>query len=85
MQQYGILLEDFKENGEYVNDCIFTMMHHTGGDLGQIATLYQPVILKTFSKIWELEYELCDVSIDLSLNKYKRINEMFFKGLVRFD
>lgn len=64
MHQYGLLLEDFKENGEYLNDCIFTMMHHTGGDLGQLATLYQPVILKTFSKIWELEYELCDVSID---------------------
>jgi len=26
MQQYGHLLEDFKDNGEFVNDCVFTMM-----------------------------------------------------------
>lgn len=28
MHQYGLLLEDFRENGAFVNDCIFTMMHH---------------------------------------------------------
>lgn len=61
MHQYGLLLEDFRENGEFVNDCIFTMMHHIGGDLGHIDILFQPMILKTFSKIWETEYELCDV------------------------
>lgn len=26
MQQYGHLLEDFEDNGEFVNDCVFTMM-----------------------------------------------------------
>lgn len=62
MHYYGILLEDFSNNGEYVNDCIFTMMHHIGGDLGQIGTLFQPVILKTYSRIWEADYQLCDVS-----------------------
>lgn len=62
MQQYGILLEGFSENGEFVNDCILTMMYHIGGELGKVTALFQPVILKTFSKIWETEYELCDVS-----------------------
>lgn len=62
MQQYGILLESFSENGEFVNDCILTMMYHIGGELGNHTALFQPIILKTFSKIWECEYELCDVS-----------------------
>uniref|UniRef100_A0A2M4BA25 Putative dna topoisomerase i-interacting protein n=1 Tax=Anopheles marajoara TaxID=58244 RepID=A0A2M4BA25_9DIPT len=65
MHQYGLLLEDFRENGAYVNDCIFTMMHHVGGDLGQINVLFQPNILKTYSQIWETEYELCDDWSDL--------------------
>lgn len=62
MHQYGILLENFHDNGEFVNDCIFTMMHHVGGDLNQVAILFQPNILKTYSQIWETEYEICDVS-----------------------
>lgn len=67
MHYYGILLEDFNNNGEFVNDCIFTMMHHIGGDLGQIGVLFQPIILKTYSRIWEADYELCDVSFCLIL------------------
>ncbi|KAH8412080.1 hypothetical protein KR222_008714 [Zaprionus bogoriensis] len=65
MHYYGILLEDFNNNGEFVNDCIFTMMHHIGGDLGQIGVLFQPIILKTYSRIWEADYELCDDWSDL--------------------
>lgn len=64
MRHYGILLENFNENGEFVNECIFTMMHHIGGDLSQVVILFQPSILKTFSHIWETGYELCDVSYD---------------------
>ena len=63
MNQYGLLLADFKQNGEFVNDCVFTMMHHIGGDIGQVTTLFQPIILKTFSLIFQTEYELCDVNI----------------------
>lgn len=63
MYHYGLLLTDFEHNGEYVNDCIFTMMHHIGGKIEQITSLFQPVILKTFSKIYETEYMLCDVSL----------------------
>ena len=62
IRKYGLLLEDFHENGEYINDCIFTMLHHIGGDLGEVSMLFQPSILKTFSKIWEIEFEVCDVS-----------------------
>jgi timeless protein len=31
MHQYGLLLENFHENGEFVNDCCFTLMHHIAG------------------------------------------------------
>lgn len=62
MQKYGILLESFLENGEFVNDCILTMMYHVGGELGKVTALFQPIILKSYSKIWETEYKLCDVS-----------------------
>lgn len=65
MQQYGLLLTDYQENGEFVNDCVFTMMHHIGGDIGQVALLFQPNILKTFSQIFETEYDLCDDWSDL--------------------
>ncbi|KAI4464273.1 timeout/timeless-2 [Holotrichia oblita] len=65
MRQYGLLLENFKENGEFVNNCVFTMMHHIGGDLEHVSTLFQPSILKTFSQIWETDYEICDDWSDL--------------------
>ncbi|KAK5646785.1 hypothetical protein RI129_005249 [Pyrocoelia pectoralis] len=65
MHLYGILLEEFENNGEHVNNCIFTMMHHMAGDLGNIATLFQPNILKTFSQIWETDFKICDDWSDL--------------------
>ncbi|KAI8427777.1 hypothetical protein MSG28_002193 [Choristoneura fumiferana] len=46
MYQYALLLEDYMENGEFVNDCIFTMMHHVGGELNSLICLFQPKILK---------------------------------------
>nr|AVP27640.1 timeless [Laodelphax striatellus] len=60
MKQYGLLLEYFEENGEFVNNCIFTMIHHVAGDINQVDTLFQPPILKTFFKIWESDFEICD-------------------------
>ncbi|XP_017769876.1 PREDICTED: protein timeless [Nicrophorus vespilloides] len=65
MGQYGLLLEEFRENGEFVNNCVFTMMHHIGGDLQHVSKLFQPNILKTFSQIWETDYEICDDWSDL--------------------
>ncbi|KAJ9579783.1 hypothetical protein L9F63_004568, partial [Diploptera punctata] len=65
MKQYGLLLEDFQNNGEFINDCVFTMMHHVGGDLQQTSILFQPTILKAFSQIWETDFEICDDWSDL--------------------
>lgn len=62
MHWYGYQLEDFNENGDFVNDCIFTMMHHIAGDMDQVTILFQPIILKAFSKIWDTEFDLCEVS-----------------------
>lgn len=63
MAQYALLLEDYEKNGEFVNDCIFTMMHHVAGDLRSLVSLFQPKILKIFITIWKSEFEVCDVSI----------------------
>ncbi|XP_055635789.1 protein timeless isoform X3 [Toxorhynchites rutilus septentrionalis] len=65
MHHYGLLLEDFRNNGAFVNDCIFTMMHHVGGDLGKIDVLFQPIILKAFSQICDTEYGICEDWSDL--------------------
>lgn len=65
MQHYGLLLENFRVNGEFVNDCIFTMMHHVSGDLEQVSFLFQPSILKTYSNIWDSEYGICEDWSDL--------------------
>lgn len=58
---FGYLLEEFHENGDFVNDCIFTMMHHVAGDVRQVSVLFQPIVLKAFSKIWDTEFVMCDV------------------------
>lgn len=63
MAQYGLLLEKFQDNGQFVNDSIFTMMHHVGADAEGVATLFQPSILKTFSLICESDFQLSDVSV----------------------
>lgn len=65
MYHYGLLLENFDDNGEFVNNSIFTMMHHVGGDLSQLSSLFQPNILKSFSKMWETDYDLRDDWSDL--------------------
>ncbi|CAK1549861.1 unnamed protein product [Leptosia nina] len=65
MHQYGLLLEDYEGNGEFVNDCVFTLMHHVGGELGCLISLFQPKILKTFTSIWKSEFEICDDWSDL--------------------
>ncbi|KAF4523326.1 hypothetical protein B566_EDAN011806 [Ephemera danica] len=65
MQQYGRLLESFRDNGQFINDCVFTMMHHISGDLNLVSALFQPGILKTFSLIWEEDFQVCDDWSDL--------------------
>lgn len=65
MRQFGRLLEEYEKNPPYVNDCIFTIMHHIAGDLDSPQTLYVPSILKSFSKIWEQGLQICEDWVDL--------------------
>lgn len=60
MHQYGILLQNYVTNGDFVNDCIFTMMFHVQC-LGEITALFEPNIIKIYSKIWATDYDLKDV------------------------
>jgi len=78
MHQYGLVLEDFQNNGEFINDCVFTMMHHVGGDLEEPSALLQPNILNTFSQIWEMDFELCDVGILLLNSTYSGMKLCYF-------
>ncbi|XP_045025531.1 protein timeless isoform X4 [Daphnia magna] len=65
MARYGTALRDFKTNGPFVNDSIFTVLHHVGIDLGQVDLLCDPVILHNFSQIWACEFKLCEDWEDL--------------------
>jgi timeless protein len=44
MQQYGLVLEDFHQNSEELNDSVFTMMHHVSGDLNSPEALFIPQV-----------------------------------------
>ena len=65
MRQYGRLLEEFEQNTPFVNDCIFTILHHMAGDLDSPQVLYIPSILQSFSKIWEQGLQICEDWVDL--------------------
>ena len=65
MRHFGRLLEEYEKNTPFVNDCIFTIMHHIAGDLDSPQTLYIPSILKSFSKIWEQGLQICEDWVDL--------------------
>jgi len=65
MRQFGRLLEAYEQNTPFVNDCIFTIMHHIAGDLDSPQTLYIPSILQSFSKIWEQGLQICEDWVDL--------------------
>ncbi len=53
LSRYGTALKDFKTNDPFINDCIMTVLHHIGIDLGRIDLLCDPTILRPFSEIWE--------------------------------
>jgi len=65
MDRYGRALEDFRTNGPFLNDCIMTILHHVGTDLGRADLLCTPIILKPFGKMWEEEFNMCDDWDDL--------------------
>ncbi|XP_022248299.1 protein timeless-like [Limulus polyphemus] len=75
MERYGKVLEDFRTNSNYVNDCVLTMMHHVAGDLKSPESLFNPVILKSFSQIIEEEWDICEYQSDVIgyvMNKFVR-------------
>ncbi|KFM75026.1 Protein timeless, partial [Stegodyphus mimosarum] len=58
MNCYGNLLENFKINSHFLNECLFTMMHHIAGDVHSSQLLIEPSVLKTFSSILRDDMEL---------------------------
>jgi timeless protein len=56
MQQYGHLLEDFKNNGEFVNDCVFTMMVRLVGNgmkrIGGCNPIWEEAFILHFIFTW---------------------------------
>lgn len=52
MHKYGIVLQNYEKNSEIVNESVFTMMHHIS-KIENSTALYQPIILKTFLKMFE--------------------------------
>ncbi|XP_046459981.1 protein timeless-like [Daphnia pulex] len=75
LDRYGNALEDFKTNGAFVNDCILTILHHVGGDLGRTELLFEPDILRPFTKICDEDFTMCDDWTDLIsyvIQKYLR-------------
>jgi timeless protein len=56
LARYGSALTDFRTNGPFINDSIFTILLHVKNDLGRTDLLLDPVILRPFVKIWEEEF-----------------------------
>ena len=61
---YGSALQDFKTNGPFVNDCILTLLHHVGADLGRADLLCDSAVLRPFCKIWEEKFDVSLYDID---------------------
>lgn len=74
MTRYGTALEDFRTNETFVNDCIFTMMHHVGCDLHEIALVCQPNILRCFAKIWEESFHVSSFKFILCFSNLLRFS-----------
>lgn len=75
LARYGTALEDFKTNGPFVNDCILTVLHHIGADLGRADLLCEPIILRPFSRIWEEEFNVITPVLPLIKLVWKNNND----------
>ncbi len=58
LSPYGTALEDFKTNSTFLNDCVFTILHHVGVDLRRADLLYEPIILRSFNTILEEKFQV---------------------------
>ena len=56
MSTYGLLLGEFRSNPSYLNESIFTIMHHVAGDCHNAQVLVQVDILQVFTEIWDCSY-----------------------------
>lgn len=63
MFNYGIVLQNYKENNELVNDAVLTMMHHIVGEMENTTVLFQPIIFKTFLNLYTKKEYLYKVRI----------------------
>jgi hypothetical protein len=56
--------------GVHITFYFYLVQHHVAGDIQSPDALFQPSILKTFSSIWEVDFEIQDVGLSsLSSNK----------------
>ena len=55
--QYGTALRDFRTNGTFINDSIFTVLHHCAYDLDCVDLLCEPYILHQFAKIVKTKFK----------------------------
>lgn len=56
-----MVLKDYKNNEEIVNEAVFTMMHHIIGEVENTTVLLQPIILKIFFKMFDNKENLYEV------------------------
>lgn len=61
MLKYGTVLQNYKQNSEFINEAVLTMMHHITGEVENTTVLFQPIIVKTFLNIIEEKNPLFDV------------------------
>lgn len=61
MFKYGMVLKDYENNEEIVNEAVFTMMHHIIGEVENTTVLLQPIILKIFFKMFDNKENLYEV------------------------
>lgn len=55
LSRYGTVLEDYKKNGVFVNNCVLTIFHHVFVDLDRVDLLLDPAILQPFHEILNVE------------------------------
>ena len=67
LHRYGTALGDFKTNSIFINDCILTILHHVGLDLGRADLLCDPIILRPFSQMRECKFNVESRFINLSI------------------
>ncbi|XP_074658163.1 protein timeless-like [Tubulanus polymorphus] len=88
MAQYGKLLTRFRQNTDFLNDCLLTMMHHVAGDCQQPNMLLQIPIIETFTAICDENHKLqenYDDLIDYTFSKFLVVAKTGFDEAIHSD